>query len=311
MFVVRGIAVSLMSLIVVYGILSLLVAVCWRAINLLRQKSARNRANLLFGLRVFPLLASTTITLAFVIPAYVRLEPRAIDEDIALPLALGLVCVSLFVTGVIRVITAHQNSARVVAGWLNGANVLDAGVSARTYQSHQDVPPLTLVGVRAPRVVVSEATVAVLNRDELRVAVQHEIAHMRSRDNLKKLVFHCSPFPGMAGLETAWHEAAELAADDQAVSNAGEALDLAAALIKLTRTLPVRTGPAFTMGLIDGSGSVSHRVQRLLAWQQDRVTPGRDWIYLMAPASVALMVAIASYGPALTRIHTVTEWLVR
>jgi Zn-dependent protease with chaperone function len=311
MFVVRGIAVSLTFFILVYGVLSLLVASGWRAAELLRRATARSRANLLFWLRISPLLVSTAITLTLVIPAYVRLEPRSVDEDIALPLALALACLSLFATGVIRVITAHRNSARVVAGWLNGANVLDAGVNARTYRTKHEAPPLTLVGVCAPRVVVAEAAVAVLNGDELRVALQHELAHMRSRDNLKKLAFHCSPSPGMAGLESAWHEAAELAADDQAVSNAGEALDLAAALIKLTRTLPVRTAPAFTMALIDGAGSVSHRVQRLLAWRQERVGPDRDWIYLMAPASVGLMVAVASYGPALIRIHTVTEWLVR
>ena len=310
MFILRGIAVSLTSFVLVYGLLSLMVAGAWRAANLLRQTSARRRADLLFWLRTLPLLASSAITIAFVIPAYVRLEPRSIDEDIALPIVLGVTCLALFAIAVARVVTAHQKTARVIANWLNGANVVDAGVNARTFQTNREAPPLTLVGVCAPRIVVSEATVAVLNRDELRVAVQHEIAHIHSRDNLKKLIFHCSPFPGMAGLESAWHEAAELAADDQAVSNAGEALDLAAALIKLTRNMPARATADFAMALVDGGGLVSNRVKRLLAWQGNALPTTAGWVYFILPLSISF-VAAAMYFPLLTRIHTITEWLVR
>ena len=314
MFVMRGIAVSLTFLFLVYAGWSLLIALGWKAADRLREISAKTRANLLFWLRISPWLVSTAIILTLVVPAYVRLEPRSVEEDIALPVVLGLACLSLLGMGIVRVLNAHRSSALVVAEWLNDANTLDSldtGVTAKTYQTRQEAPPLTLVGLCAPRVVVSEATLSVLNRDELRVAVQHELAHMRSRDNLKKLAFHCCPFPGMAALEDAWHEAAELSADDQAVSSMGEALDLATALIKLTRTMPVRTAPAFTMALIDGNGSVSHRVQRLLSWQDARIAPHPDWIYLIPPALLAFLVGIATYGPALSRIHTLTELLVR
>ena len=65
----------------------------------------------------------------------------------------------------------------------------------------------------------------------------------------------------MAGLENAWQEAAELAADDGAVDSICDALDLATALIKLSRLMPVRSAPAFTMALVSGSGSVRGRVE--------------------------------------------------
>ena len=58
---------------------------------------------------------------------------------------------------------------------------------------------------------------------------------MRSRDNLKKALISATPFPGMSGIESAWREASELAADDAAVANRQNALDLAAALIKLSK----------------------------------------------------------------------------
>ena len=55
----------------------------------------------------------------------------------------------------------------------------------------------------------------------------------------------------MAKLESAWSEAAELAADDAAVSNLNDAVDLAAALVKLSRLVPVEAAPDLHRGLRD------------------------------------------------------------
>jgi Zn-dependent protease with chaperone function len=209
------------------------------------------------------------------------------------------------------VLAAQAQTSRVVADWLKGADALDAGVTAPTFRAN-GTPPLTLVGVCSPRVLVSEATVALLNRDELRVAVRHEIAHMRSHDNLKKLVFHCSPFPGMASLENAWQEGAELAADDGAVASICDALDLATALIKLSRLMPVQGTPAFTMALVNGSGSVRGRVERLLAWDESKARPIQTrWRYALPPLLATILCAVAVYGDVLTQTHRITEWLVR
>jgi Zn-dependent protease with chaperone function len=160
-------------------------------------------------------------------------------------------------------------------------------------------------------VLVSESTVALLSPDELHIALKHELAHMQSRDNLKKLVFRFCPFPGMAKLESAWSQAAELAADDAAVSNLDDAVDLAAALVKLSRLVPVGAAPVCTVGFV--TGSISARVARLLAWdetdkaQQMRIRP---W-HAVPPALVALSCILVTYGPALALTHEVTEWLVR
>jgi Zn-dependent protease with chaperone function len=312
MFVVRGIAVSLTVFILLYSILSLLVAGAWRGAMFVRGLSPGSLANMLFSLRILPLVASAAVTVTLVVPAYIRLEPRAIEEDIALPLVLALACVLLFALGLFRIVAAQTRTARIVAGWLKGAATLDAGVAAPTFRTGRQTPPLTLVGVCSPRVVVSETTVALLNHDELRVAVQHEVAHIRSRDNLKKLVMYCAPFPGMAGLETAWHEAAELAADDCAVASMPEALDLAAALIKLSRLLPVAGTPNFTMALVGERGSVSSRVARLLAWSDAEAHHGpARWTYAVPSFLTVILCAAALYEPVLTQTHKVSEWLVR
>ncbi len=235
MFALRGIAVSLTFFVLVYCLLSALVAVAWRSLKLLRAAEQRV-AGLLFALRILPLMTSVVITCAFVVPSFQLLEPRSIHEGMGtMPLTLGVCALLLIACGCYRVITAQIKTSRAVARWLEGADPLpvDSDPQMVTFRAKRGAPPLTLVGVRRPRVLVSESTVALLSHDELRVALQHERAHMRSRDNLKKLVFRFCPFPGMARLESAWSQAAELAADDAAVSNLNDAVDLAAALVKV------------------------------------------------------------------------------
>ncbi len=313
MFALRGVGVALASFGSLYCVLSVLTAWGWRWVKLLRGISSRALANLLFVSRIFPLAASALITIAFVVPSFLELEPRSGDEDFGVvPLLLGICALFLFALGLFRVVAAQARTSRVVADWLEGANTLDAGAAAPTFQTCAGIPPLTLVGVCKPRVLVSETTVAVLSHDELQIALKHEMAHMRSRDNLKKLIFRFSAFPGMAKLEGAWSEATELAADDAAVSSVREALDLAAALVKLSRLVPVEAAPAFTMGLVDGSGSVRARVVRLLAWDEAHAQRIRTlrW-YVISPVLGTLLVSAASYGPTLVLTHRLTEWLVR
>jgi hypothetical protein len=194
MFALRGIAVSLTFFVVLYCLLSLLVAVAWRSLKLLHTKSERSLANLLFGLRILPVAASTLITLGLVVPSFQLREPRSIEEDMGLmPLVLGLCALLLIACGVFRVVTAQTRTSRVVAHWMDSANRLSVETEVVTFCSRRDVPPLTLVGVCKPRVLVSESTVSLLSREELRISLKHEIAHVRSRDNLKKLRFRGWP----------------------------------------------------------------------------------------------------------------------
>jgi Zn-dependent protease with chaperone function len=317
MFALRGIAVSLTFFVLLYCFVSVLVAVAWRSLNLLRAKE-QSLADLLFALRVLPLVASALITFAFVVPSFQLLEPRSINSDEgigAMPLALGVCALLLIVCGCFRVIAAQIRTSRVVARWLEGARPLnvDAGAQTVTFCSRREAPPLTLVGVRKPRVLVSEATVALLSHDELHIALKHELAHMRSRDNLKKLVFRFCPFPGMARLESAWSQTAELAADDAAVSNLDDAIDLAAALVKLCRLVPVDAVPVCTVGFV--TGSIGARVARLLAWSESGAGKAhhiriRSW-YVIPSVLAALSLVFVSYGTTLALTHKVTEWLVR
>jgi Zn-dependent protease with chaperone function len=308
MFEIRSLFVSLGFAGVLYCMLSLLVASTWRFTRHMPRLSACSHARLLYWLRILPLAASILVTLAFALPAFLMLEGPP-DEDIG-TYAFGVCALLLVGAGLLRVMSTRARTRRVLADWMQDATALDSGVSLPTLQAKPGAPPVLLFGVAAPTVLVSQGAVGLLTSEELRLSVQHEVEHMRSRDNLKKLIIHSCAFPGMAGLDRAWQEAAELAADDAAVSSRGEAVDLAAALIKLSSLAPVLP-PAFTTGLVNSATSISLRVQRLLAWNENRSTAFhfRTW-HLLPFVSVVICYAVVDYSQALMWTHRLTEWFV-
>ncbi|MGA9494445.1 MAG: M56 family metallopeptidase [Terriglobales bacterium] len=311
MFILLRIAVSLDCFLLLYCLVSILVETVWRSLRP-SHVAQHSVAAVLFGLRILPLVSSLIITFALVVPSQL-MEPLPVNANIgAIPLALGVCALLLIACGFCRAIAAQIRTTRAVTCWLEGAHVLQVNPnSAVTFQSRRESPPLSVVGVRHPRVLVSEATVAVLTPDELRMALKHELEHMKSLDNLKRLILVFCPFPGMAKLESAWSQAAELAADDAAVSNQRDALDLAAALVKLSRLVPVKSPPLYSAGFV--GGSISERVACLLEWDEaskSRRVRIRTWFVIPFAVAVSLLVTVA-HRPVLTLTHEVTEWLVR
>ncbi len=139
-------------------------------------------------------------------------------------------------------------------------------------------------------------------------------SHVRRRDNLRKLILRVVAFPGMAELENAWREATEMAADDAAVSSASEALDLAAAVIKLSRLAPLEAPAELTTALVHSPAeSVNARVQRLIAWTERTASaaPGHSLKYALCVAVTVAVTMAVTYSELLVRVHTATEWLVR
>jgi beta-lactamase regulating signal transducer with metallopeptidase domain len=159
-------------------------------------------------------------------------------------------------------------------------------------------------------VLVSDMAALVLSDRELQVAVRHELGHKRSCDNLKKVLISATPFPGMSSLENAWREAAELAADDAAVANRQDALDLAAALIKLSRSSKQWSEPALASGLVSGSCSISLRVKRLLEWRTAGRRLQRTWPWTLLVLSTMIVGIASNYGATLALTHRLTEILV-
>jgi Zn-dependent protease with chaperone function len=314
MFAARCIGVSLAVFVLLYVFFSMAVSRGWKLVRrTFRPQSARGSADLLFALRILPLALSSMVTLAFTLPSFLLLEPRSTNEAIgSAPLGLGFCCLILLGAGITRAATAQRRASRALRKWLNGSTILESSDTVPIFRTGSDAPTLTVAGVCAPKVLVSEAAVAMLNPPELRSALRHEIAHVLRYDNLKKLLFRFSVFPAMADLEHAWAEETEMAADDAAVLNFHDALDLAAALIKISRLGPVESAGELTMALLHSSTALSARVQRLVAWDKaQRPEHHERWRYTLAMAGITVVAAITNYSIVLTRMHAVTEWLVR
>jgi Zn-dependent protease with chaperone function len=318
MFAARGIAVSLSVFVLLYCGLSLAVCCAWRSVWVYSRKlPVRRAADLLFGLRLLPLIGAATVTAVFTVPSFVLLEPRAIDEPVGgIPMLLAVCGFLLAALGVGNAMLALMRVSKTIAAWISGAKQVDGSGSIPVLRISRAVPALTAAGILRPRVLLSEVAELLLTPSELQTALRHELAHVRRRDNLKKLLLCLVAFPGMRGLETAWIETTEMAADDVAVSNADEAFDLAAAIIKLSRLGRFREAVAadLTAALVHSSAaSMNARVERLIEWSNERKVPTHKYSawYALGAGAAALAAFAVTYSGLLVRVHTATEWLVR
>jgi Zn-dependent protease with chaperone function len=307
-FAARDLLVSFAFFATVYCPLSLLVGLAWRIIPDPYRKSLAS-VNFLFGLRIFPLTLSALITLFFTVPSFWLLERTTLDEDGA-TFILALCAVVILSAGLFRVLKIQARTAHAVSQWLMASPSLAGDASTPALSASNGAPALVLIGIRNPRVMVSDVAASVLTNNELQVAVRHELAHQSAWDNAKKVLITATPFPGMGSIECAWLEAAEIAADDAAVATRQEALDLAAALIKLSRSSEQWIQPLLATGLVSGSSSIGPRVERLLEWRiaTPRFQPTRGWtvfFWLAMTIGVAL-----NYIPMLVLTHRLTEILV-
>jgi len=316
MFLLRGVAVSLAFYVVLYCGLSVLVFAGWELVGNLGERSiARRRAQLLFTFRILPFTLAGLFVLVFVVPSFVELEPHKSAELIGeAPLVLGSLGLFVLLLGTANALAAYWKTSRTLKEWLAGATVLSPRTPVPVFRILPKVPALTLAGIWTPKVLLSKSAAAVLTRSELDAALRHEIAHVRFHDNLKKMMFRFCAFPGMAQLEAAWSEAAEMTADDAAVSNAREAVDLASALVKLSRLAQTHaTAPLATPLVYRSTPSINGRVQRLMDWKEDQFlapATGAAWYSWGSVAGLAFTI-VPKYGAILRGMHTLTEWMVR
>jgi len=316
MFLARGIAVSFSVFLIVYCSLSVAVGCAWRGVRSSMQwQPSQRAADFLFGLRMLPFVAASLVTFAFAVPSFLLLEPRQIEEPLGwVPVALGACGAGLAILGIVNALVAVRRVSRTIAAWSSGAQRIPADIAVPVLRITPAVPAMTATGIVRPRILVSGAAESLLSQKELSAALNHEIAHVRRRDNLRKLVLRLVAFPGMRGLEQAWLEATEMAADDAAVFSADEALELASALIKLSRSNQAPPAVDLTAALVHSSASAMNaRVERLVAWSDARVLPGEPgsaW-YAVGAGFAALAIFAVSYSQLLIGVHAATEWLVR
>lgn len=315
MFLARGLAVSFSVFAILYCCLSVAVSCGWRRVwPAIHRRSSRVAADLFFGVRIFPLVTAAVITVAFAIPSFLLLEPRQIEEPLGwMPLGLGICGTGLVIFGAVNALLALRRASHAIAAWSSGAEKVATEAAVPVLRIAPAVPAMTATGIVRPRILLSIAAESLLTRGELSAALNHEMAHVRRRDNLRKLILRFVAFPGMRGLEMAWLEAAEMAADDAAVDNADEALELASALIKLSRSRPSSPEVDLTAALVQSPASMMNaRVERLVAWSEGMHLQQRAFSWRSFGVALAtLVLLVATYSQLLNGLHAATEWLVR
>jgi Zn-dependent protease with chaperone function len=315
MFALRGLATSLSVFVTVYCALSLIVSLTWRkAYFRFRHQQVRYLADAVFVLRMLPLAAAFFVTIVLAVPSFLWLEPRTIEEPIGgLSLPLGLAGLVVLALGAANALQSLFKASQNLSVWTTGAELIDTVAPFPVLRTAGAAPPMTAIGIIRPRILFSRAAEFLLNANEFQSALNHEIAHLRRRDNLKKLLLRFVLFPGMREVEVAWLEATEMAADDAAVSNIGEALDLAAALIKLCRLGTTGSSAELIMSLVHSPLSlVNERVERLIHWSGPRPCAQRNFQpYALGLGLALLTTGGFTYTQLLMGVHVATEWLVR
>jgi len=314
MFALRGVAISISVFVLVYGALSIVIASSWRImLPACTRMSGRRSAQVLFLLRLSPVICAWSITAIFAVPSFLLLEPRFVAEPLGGISLMGTLCGSVIVIlGCLRAARSMLESSRFIRTWTRGALQIHRRGGLSILKIPAIAPAMTIAGIVRPSILVSDMAISSLTAAEYQVALRHEFAHLRGRDNLKKLLLHLVCFPGMRELERAWMRASEIAADESAVEGAGDALDLASALLKLSR-LGCCSAPKLTTALLENPISVVQaRVEHLLACdgRPDPLLRKSRW-YIFSAALAGSAMLVVTYGRLLVEMHAATEWLMR
>src|SRR5262249_3056381 len=153
--------------------------------------SAATAANLLFLLRISPLVFALTASLGLALPAFFEFEPRATNEGVGMRLwvlsLLGLSVLGAMIIRGVRIVRATVDFERT---WLAKSTAIYRATRAQipVYSVLDGSSLLAVSGVLRPRVFVSREIAQTLSRDELSAAIAHEVGHVTSFDNLRQFL---------------------------------------------------------------------------------------------------------------------------
>jgi len=270
-----GICLALAALLAVNAFASLLTALVWRVVAPRSASlSAAARARLLFTLRVLPSALAAALVFALVIPSYVVHEPAHTDEVVGLKLLLlAAASAAGVLLAAVRIAATFRATRKLVREWMRNAQpVAVEGAKFPAYRIRHKFPLIAVVGVVRPRLFIASQVFDTLSDAELAAALAHERGHVEARDNLKRALLRAAQdaffFAPGRSLVRAWQLASEEAADETAASESpATALNLASAIVKISRMIPagVRpTLPAAAHLLGDEEDGLSRRVRNLL-----------------------------------------------
>ena len=269
-------------------------------------------------MRLLPSVAAITFVAAVFVPAFVLHEPARGPETAGWVVcaAAAAACV-LALSAVARGVAAVRRTRTLLDGWMSHAAPiqLDHACSGAVaaYMIEDPFPVFALVGVRAPRLLIARQVLEALTPGEVRAAVAHELAHARAWDNAKRLLICWTP--GLlawsaAGrqLESRWAAGAECAADHSAADSPTRRLDLAGALVKVSRLAIAPVPVVRLFSTLHGHGEVADRVSQLLAPAPACRRSNRGRVCVATIAAGCLVVSLPQVFLA---VHGLTESCLR
>jgi beta-lactamase regulating signal transducer with metallopeptidase domain len=276
--------------------------------------SARCQERIHFAIPVGSHVIAVLLVLLAIAPQYIRNETNQLQERVGIACVVGTMLVAArYLYGLFR--AAYFLLQERQAYKLDGVPAVLTG-GALVYISEDVHPLLAVTGMFSPRIVVSRHLLsnAAFSQEQLEIALAHEIAHVSHRDNLKYFVLASLAFfrPSAKGSLRRWRYAAEIAADDDAVSGkSSRAILLAETLLVAARTIPPRRAAALSLGLLPHEEELDKRIDRLLrddSFPTSTITPG--WRHIMSAAVLLLTGAYALLQLSATSFHEIAEYVL-
>ncbi|HET9784437.1 MAG TPA: hypothetical protein VFP94_05680, partial [Terriglobales bacterium] len=191
--------------------------------------------------RLLPLLASFFAVVFLCLPSYLLLESQdgaeAVGRLCCLVAAVGLCFAVANLWRMLRAGLATRRYRRWIARQGEGRQI----GGHRVQVLPAPAPSMALSGAWKPLLTVSRPAFATLTPQQLEAGLEHERAHLRARDNLKRLLLLATPVPGQRhrSLHQTWARLAEWAADDfAAAGDPRRSLLLASTLVAVARLRP-------------------------------------------------------------------------
>ena len=258
-----------------------------------------------------PLIAALAIGIGIVLPAFAIFEPSHGGERIGalLPIAaaIGAGLLAIWTARVVRMLAA---SRRLTRTWRRGSAPLDDGRwGMPALRIDSGAPIVAVAGLLRPRLFIDRSVLDLCTASELDAVAAHERAHVRRRDNVRRLLVGACAGPHSAAA-AAWRASAEHFADRSAAASPRSAVDLASALVKLARA---GRNPAWhdaVLSTVHDGGSLESRVHHLLALDARAATAPT---HAAAPRWLALacVLALPAAPPLLQSVHHALELLVQ
>jgi Zn-dependent protease with chaperone function len=272
------------------------------------------RARRLASLRLLPTIVALAAS-AVVFAAFIAFEPWRDGEEITgLAPGLAALAVVLLASAAWRGLRLARATRHTIDIWMRTAEPVSLpGISAPVFTVHADFPIVAVVGFARPRLIIARSVLETCSPSELEAVLAHEQGHINRRDNLRRLLLSVAPdvlawLPASERLFAAWRDAAEEAADDDAVrAGADGRVRLASALVKVARLAPASdASPLMPASALYRGESLDRRVRRLLEIREAATAPaGSRWRSpFVAAAGAVLSLAM------LEEVHAVVEGLL-